>query len=194
MMELDRLDLAILRTVRDAETPLWKKHIYRTIRGRETLPESVADISVQTLGRRVDALNDADLLVPRIVEPADLNRDLIIAYRLGPDGSAAIEEKQRVLLREFLARRHRPDTGVTTDTDYIADLFADMAGLDEASRDALVELPPAAITALVDAYYLHVDAADVFAGSELDRLQSELDGGRLTPLVEQLAALQEQEI
>lgn len=76
---IDLLDLQILAILRD--DPLWKKRIAHQIN----------NVSVQTIGRRVDALHDKGLLESCIIAPDDIKRDLIIAFETTETGRAALQ-------------------------------------------------------------------------------------------------------
>lgn len=73
------IDLQILAELRD--DPLWKKRI----------AHQIDNVSIQTIGRRVDALRDKGLLDSCIIAPDDIKRDLIIAFETTEQGRAALQ-------------------------------------------------------------------------------------------------------
>jgi hypothetical protein len=90
-LTIDKRDFDILYTVYTQEGPLWKKKIHDKID---------TSITLQTVGRRVDRLRDADYLDPCIVSPKNIRRDYIIGFQLTEKGGEEIIEKRRELLEE----------------------------------------------------------------------------------------------
>ena len=80
--ELDLLDLRILHLLTD--NPLWKTKIYRTLDTH----------SVQTIGRRVDRLQNNGLLDTCILTPEEIKRELIIGYKTSDSGQRLLTEYQ----------------------------------------------------------------------------------------------------
>ncbi|NUB91086.1 hypothetical protein HT576_08640 [Haloterrigena sp. SYSU A121-1] len=78
--KLDALDLEILAVL--TNNPLWKQKLYETL-GKK---------SIQTIGRRVNDLQDGDLLASCILSPNSLNRDLVIGYKTTDRGRTALEQ------------------------------------------------------------------------------------------------------
>ncbi|WP_226005943.1 Lrp/AsnC family transcriptional regulator [Natrinema salinisoli] len=78
--KLDELDLEILAIL--TQNPLWKTALHNTL-GKK---------SIQTIGRRVNDLQDDGLLVSCILSPDTLNRDLVIGYKTTEQGRTALEQ------------------------------------------------------------------------------------------------------
>lgn len=94
---IDTIHYAILHVV---EKPLWKKKIHDALRDVEYLPiDSVP--SIQTVGRRVDELHEAEYLTTSIISPDDVDRDLIIGYKRTKDGDKALAKKRDEMLQEL---------------------------------------------------------------------------------------------
>lgn len=91
---IDIIDFLILKCLQEHDAPLWKNRIHEHHDG---FGESA---SVQTIGRRVDTLVEEEYLDSCIVSPDDINRDLIIAYKLTEKGRAALRQKRRDMLEE----------------------------------------------------------------------------------------------
>ncbi|MDY6769385.1 MAG: hypothetical protein SVU88_00265 [Candidatus Nanohaloarchaea archaeon] len=166
--DLDRIDLAILTVLRDADEPMWKKDVHRTLRRSASFPAAASDISVQTTGRRIDTLNEAGLVEPSIITPEELNRDLIIAYELTGEGKAALAAERRRLLRDH-ARPTCPDR-VELPHRFLADLFADEIQAGPRGRYALITCSTPQLTALVSAYWLRRGAGSRFDPDEVAAL------------------------
>lgn len=102
--EIDAVDFSILECIDTEEGPLWKNKIHECIEKRADELPIPNPVSVQTVGRRVDRLNQDNYLDNAIVSPDSLKRDLIIAFDLTEKGETAIRSMRTTLLRD-VARR-----------------------------------------------------------------------------------------
>ncbi len=170
---------------------MWKKDIHRTMQEDPAIPDDIADISVQTAGRRVDALNEADLLEPEIITPDGLNRDLIIAYELSPAGKDAIREKRESVLRDHLSQITCLDEDTDRHHNFIAALFADELGLDSRGRALLYSCSGVELNAFIAVYLLQRDVSTLLS---IPRLEDLAEAEPVDALVDQLASLHEQHV
>lgn len=98
---IDAKDFSILKIVEDADKPLWKKEIHKRIQdAAQDIPAE--PFSIQTVGRRVDALYEDDLLAARIMNPEAAQRTLITTYRTTESGREAIDEYRDSRLRQHV--------------------------------------------------------------------------------------------
>lgn len=84
-LKLDLTNYRILYILYDE--PLWKNEIHERLQRHEA-----ETVSVQTVGRRVDQLQDAGLVNAKMVSPESIQRDLIIAFETTDLGVAALQE------------------------------------------------------------------------------------------------------
>lgn len=91
-MTLDITDLRILFLLQDADGPLWKNKIHEKLDDLTTAADAADTASVQTVGRRVDQLNDNGYLDNQIVSPEELKRDLIIGFEPTEKGVDALDD------------------------------------------------------------------------------------------------------
>lgn len=83
--ELDKLDLHILTIL--AKQPLWKQKLYDILHDRAD-----TSVSLQTVGRRIETLRDHDYVNPRILDPDDTPRKLILAFTPSDKARTALTE------------------------------------------------------------------------------------------------------
>lgn len=96
---IDAVDYGILWCI-DRAGAAWKKKVHHHLmQHQEKLPQS-PDISVQTVGRRINDLHEQGLIENCIASPDDSHRDLVITYKLTDAGRAQLTQKQNDLLRE----------------------------------------------------------------------------------------------
>ncbi len=94
---IDTLHYVILETLED---PKWKTRI-RDVMQDTAIDHPLEQIpSIQTIGRRVDELADQGYITSCILSPDNVDRDLIISYRLTEDGRQVMSEKRDEILQE----------------------------------------------------------------------------------------------
>lgn len=167
---IDRVDLTILMVLEDAGEPLWKKSVHRYLAEFAAVPDRISDVSVQTVGRRIDRLHENGLLAPSIVTPEDINRDLIIAYQITETGRTVLQRKREDILRQHVSTPQPLEAPAEAETVYVAELFADELGLDADGRELLKTSTDTELAALIAAYYLHHDIDDAIAQEQVDTL------------------------
>jgi hypothetical protein len=125
-------------------------------------------VSLQTVGRRVDALHDEGYLENTIVSPQNVPRDLIIGYILTDNGEQAVEAKRHELLRETVRDELFGDTDhPEIDRDVLAELLsAEMDDRYAATADQSRE----ALLILTGTYLLQSAATTVFDETELQNI------------------------
>ncbi len=185
-MDIDDVDFSILNVIASHGAPMWKKKIHRN------LPEgglpNVQDISVQTVGRRVDDLHDRGYLESCIISPREINRDLIIAFKVTGDGHEVRTAKRSRLLRDHASRLVSGGTDGGGDVATIARLMEDELDLDPETTERLHGCDPDHLLTLLllhytrDAVEQRIDTDQVDQLADLaatdDRLASILrDGG-----------------
>lgn len=99
---IDNIDYAILKCLHDADASYWKKRVHQEISDREEFLPAVDSVSLQTVGRHIDALNKEGYLENTIVSPQDVPRDLIIGYRTTEKGENMLETQRETLLKEII--------------------------------------------------------------------------------------------
>ncbi len=188
MGDIDRIDLTLLMALDEAGRPLWKKSVHRCLQELSGIPAELSEISVQTVGRRVDALHEGGYLAPNIVTPEDINRDLIIAYEPTADGREALAQKREEILREHVSTPKPVHAPAESESAYVARLFADELGLGGEGRAMLASYTDAELAALIASYYLQRDLDDALAEHHLENLAEIGDTDeRLASVVETIA-------
>lgn len=84
---LDKLDLYILTLL--SEQPLWKKRVHTML--TEHGPHDLHP-SLQTIGRRIDALRDKELVETQVVQPDDTPRQVVIAFKTLEYGRETVDQ------------------------------------------------------------------------------------------------------
>ncbi|MDY6768958.1 MAG: hypothetical protein SVW02_02525 [Candidatus Nanohaloarchaea archaeon] len=168
-MDIDNIDFSIIKAVATTDEPLWKKQVHRRIKEeRDTLPLD-REISVQTIGRRIDELKEAGLLEPCIVNPEDINRDLIIAYHSTDRGEELLREKRDTMLREFAAEVILPASGDRPSPATVADLAHRKFGVERDVLDRMVERDETYLSAVIAYAYLKEAVEDVMTEEDVER-------------------------
>lgn len=169
-MDIDDVDFSILNVLRGHGAPMWKKKIHRHLTEGEAGLPNVRDVSVQTIGRRVDDLLERGLLESCIISPEEINRDLIIAFKVTPEGEAALTRKRERLLREHVLRSgvlSRGDREPQGDPGTIADLMAAELDLNEETADLLRACDSAELVTLLAIHYLKQGVSDLLTDESI---------------------------
>lgn len=201
---IDEVDYAILSCVGEYDA-VWKKRVHDLVSDRCPEFPHMDAVSVQTVGRRINKLQENGLLESCILSPDELNRDLIIGYNLTEDGERAVREKrERFLKNELLYLSEQAvignqplDTDITREA-YIK-LIADEFGISESVRDSVLEkCGTIEISALLGGYFLLRDIPKLLDPGALPRLAQIVEAAPKmrdvftgNPLVEQLSAVAE---
>lgn len=140
-MEIDTLDYAVLRCLQDANNALWKKRIYERVNAAaEDIPD-ISSVATQTIGRRVDNLHDEDLVTSCIVKSEELNRDLVIGYKVTEKGSEARKKHRRYLLQRYVKQAEDlvKDSALDEQKDIILSLLAREMDMPEELMEEVTE-------------------------------------------------------
>lgn len=153
MTDIDNTEYAILTTIKDADKPLWKKQIYDSLHRRgDAIPGS--DVSLQTVGRRVDTLMEKDCLENVISSPDALDRDLIIAFTLTEEGKNAVKAKRRELVKDIVRTNLFPeDRHNDVPREPIVNTIREAFELDNEAENTLAEYDTAQLTAVLARHY-----------------------------------------
>lgn len=174
-ISIDDLEFSVLKVVRDAEEPLWKKRIYIVLEERQDeLPLTDADFSEQTIGRRIDNLLNTGLLETTVAQSEDLERRNIIAYQLTDDGEEVLKEKRRKYIRDIVRRDIFLDYMEHEEpVEPLLSVISDEFDLNEADeqllRDRYNGVQLASFLAL---YYVHKETLDLFTSEERNAIRA----------------------
>lgn len=175
---IDDLEYAVLRVIDREGAPLWKKQIHREINDHLDELPLLESFSPQTVGRRVDDLQNAELLEPSITSPDDIGRDVIIAYRLTEMGREALQEKHDAYVRnivrtDIFKELRKEDAPIERLVNVLADEFT----LSEAAKDVLRErYSSIQLPAILAMYHIEQEAKELFDDEERRILRDTLDG------------------
>lgn len=165
---IDTTDYALLQCIRDAKDPLWKNAVHSRLLERADELPGVDEVSVQTVGRRIDTLHENALITSEIINPDDLRRALIIGYTLTADGAAALRQKQEDLLKEYLSGDREPEQN---EKQFIISLLDAINDLDAATVDYLREdCTPDEIRAFTELYFMKRFVAAHFSPDRVNEL------------------------
>lgn len=170
-MKIDEIDFSILRSVQTSREPLWKKQVHREMKQDRCL-ENLNDTSVQTVGRRIDELHERGFLDPCIVNPDEINRDLMIAYELTDKGERALKDKRDNILRERAASYTLgPETEAPYCTTTVKELMKREMEISEEALDNLKDHSPDSLDLILTSYYLREGLQQVFGGDDLENIE-----------------------
>lgn len=164
---IDNVDFSILKCLKDTGETMWKKKIHQEMLAcQETLPLP-QEISLQTLGRRIDKLHKKGYLRNAIINPKELTRDLIIAYRITDQGWNVVEEKREQLLRELVCRELYSDKDNIEIGKYaLAALINDEFGLEDRDIETADNYSRDELLVLLGLYFLDQKVSNVFDETE----------------------------
>lgn len=169
---IDDTDFMILKCITDANQPLWKNKIHQYLTGSENNLQLTDSISVQTVGRRVDRLNDNDYLENAIVSPDELKRDLIIAFKTTEKGEQAIQDKREEILKNAIRNKMFSDNGIQLSQDALSELIRDEFELDEDTQHEVAdEYSREELVTFLALYYAHQQVTDMFDEERMTQFQ-----------------------
>lgn len=168
-MDIDEVDFSILKVLAESDSPMWKTKIHRKLVEEDGGLPHARDISVQTVGRRVDDLLERELVESCIISPQEINRDLIIAFKPSEDGVQELENEREELLREYISV-DALETGSYPDEEILADLAVDELGADPAVSDSLQGCDTEGMWTLLSLHYLKEDMRELVDEEHLDSL------------------------
>lgn len=183
ILNIDNIDFAILTLINNADRPLWKNRIHERLHDRQERLPITNGVSVQTVGRRVDTLQEEEYLETVIASPDDLKRDLIIAFKLTKDGKDVLRGKRESLLKELIhdtifRDEKRTDIGKEALVSLINDHFHS-GDTPELSADEHEEKELLSILTL---YYAEEEAMHIFGKDDKQELYETVEENGVLPL------------
>lgn len=187
-MVIDAVDYGILNRI-DTCGPLWKTAVHNELEAHVHELPFMNEVSLQTVGRRIDALHEQQLIESCILSPDSVKRDLIIGYKLTGAGEELLAEKRGEFLRAII--KDAAITLLTTETeehldiqrDALLQLMCDQFNIDKATRKDLLE--PSETQELIGILAIH------FFREHADSTIHPDSVDRLAQLIDETPALQE---
>jgi hypothetical protein len=174
--EIDAVDYGIMKCIEEHDN-VWKKRVHNLVlEHQEKLPH-MEEISVQTIGRRINKMQEADLLESCILSPDDLNRDLIIGYNVTDEGLNVLAEKREKFLRSellyigerLLGNHDTVDTAVSRAV--LVELICDEFRIPASIRDNVIpECDTMELSVLLGMYYFRKEVPQFISRDALGRL------------------------
>lgn len=170
---IDTIDYAILKCLKDAGESFWKKRIYQELEARKKTLPLADDISLQTVGRRVDALNEDGYLENTIVSPQDVPRDLIIGYLLTEKGENVLTRKRESLLKKVVRDELFSDRqDLELRTKAIAELIGDEFNLPGYTDEMAEQYTRDDLLVLTGTYFLQKRVSTTFDEDDLEQFRN----------------------
>lgn len=176
MDEIDAVDYSILACV-DRHGKAWKKKAHACITENQKKFPGNTDISLQTVGRRMDDLHEEGLLETRIISPDGMNRDLMIGYVLTDNGYEAMTAQRERFLKEMVMDASEAMLYADKDTDFsisreaLIELMCAELDIDDTAREDIVEQSSMKeLTAVLMEYYFRKNAARSLDEAAEDRI------------------------
>lgn len=136
MTDIDDTDYALLAAIADAEKPLWKKRLHNRLQNRSPPLPGNTDLSLQSVGRRVNLLHERGLVDTEIVHPPNIAQNLIIGYTLTDNGRQVLKEKRSDIIGSY-ARWTSQDMASFGDRETLLQLLQDELKLSEEEHEIL---------------------------------------------------------
>lgn len=171
---IDDIDYTILKCLDDAVEAFWKKRIYQEIEERREVLPMAGDVSLQTIGRRVDRLHEDGYLENEIVSPQEVPRDLIIGFTVTADGRKLVERKRETLLRELVRKElfiDEPDGDSDIGQKALAELTNNEFGLEGRTVETADRYSREELLILLGTYFLEKQASQVFDEEDVQRFR-----------------------
>lgn len=173
---IDAVDYGILKCIEDHDNA-WKKRVHNLLpQYNDTIP-GLTSISVQTVGRRINSLQEHGLVESCILSPDDINRDLIIGYAITEKGTRAVQRKRENFLREqvmqvgqhLLGNQNVDD--IDLDHEALVSLMCDEFDIDEQTRtDIVADCSTTELAAILAIYYFRDNFSNLVAENGFSRL------------------------
>lgn len=173
---LDTLDYAVLKTVCDHESPVWKTKVYNYITENEKDFPVLDSISQQTIGRRMDRLLSEEYLTNEIVEPDSVPRGMLIAYDVTEDGREALQEKRRALLKRAVKHSIFPEEeGSGLDKHSLITLMQDEYEFGDDRKEQFQDYDYTELVTFLTIRYARKNATDTLDSGHMDKYEQVLD-------------------
>lgn len=169
---IDNIDYAILKCLRDADASYWKKRVYQELADRKEFLPVTDEVSLQTVGRRIDKLHSDGYLENTIVSPQDVPRDLIIGYQLTEDGANVLETKRETLLQEIVREELFGDNGrFDLNQKALAELVNNEFRVDGYAVETAEHYSRDEMLVMLGMYFLKKKADTVFDDMQIDQFR-----------------------
>lgn len=155
--DIDAVDYAILKSL-DENGASWKKRVHTWVEENiDRLPTMEAH-SLQTFGRRLDQLNEDGLVESCIISPDEVERQMIIGYKLTMDGKTALGIKRNAVLRDKIVRSAealltQTERDVPIDREALIELLVDEFDMSVKARELMEECETQELIALLAIHY-----------------------------------------
>lgn len=180
---IDNIDFAIMTLINNADRPLWKNRIHERLHNRQEQLPITNGVSVQTIGRRVDALQEAGHLETVIASPDDLKRDLIIAFTLTDDGTTALHQKREAILKGIINDTiFRDEKHTDIGKEALVALMNDHFCSDDAPELTTDDHEENELLAILTLYYAEQEALDIFDTETKQELYDTVADDNILPL------------
>lgn len=174
---LDDTDFTILVEIAEADEGLWKKKVH------DRLEDSLAGhplnkhISTQTVGRRIDRLTDRGYLASVLITPDELDRDLMIGYRLTDDGKDAVDRKRMELIKECVQSNIFPGERIPhLDQETLVSIIVHEFDVDDTVAEKLQEYTGEELVCFLSHHFIEAEADEVFHEGNMQKF-TDLDRG-----------------
>jgi DNA-binding MarR family transcriptional regulator len=180
--DIDNVDFAIMTLINNADRPLWKNRIHKRLHDRQDRLPITSGVSVQTVGRRVDSLQEDGHLETVIASPDDLKRDLIIAFSLTDSGETALHQKREAILKQLINDTiFRDDKHTDIGKDALTALMNDHFCGDDRPELAADDHEERELLAILTLYYAEQEALDIFGTEDKQELYETVTENDLLP-------------
>lgn len=155
MADIDETDYALLAAIVNAEQPLWKKRLHTRLQERDPPLPGNTELSLQSVGRRINRLHEQELVDTEIVHPADVSQNLIIGYTLTDAGRRVLDEKRGEIIGSYVGSTEDDSTFI--DQDILLQMLDDELDLSVEEYEALQEQDVEALRVFTALYHaLHL--------------------------------------
>jgi DNA-binding Lrp family transcriptional regulator len=179
---IDNIDFAIMTLINNAERPLWKNRIHERLHDKQDQLPITNGVSVQTVGRRVDALQDDGYLETVIASPDDLKRDLIIAFKLTDDGHTVLHDKRESVLKGIINDTiFRDEKHTEIGKNALVALMNDHFQDDDAPTLTAADHEEQELLAILTLHYAEQEALTIFGTENPEELYETVEENGLIP-------------
>lgn len=170
---IDNIDYTILKCLNDADDAFWKKRAHQEIQECHDVLPITDNVSLQTIGRRIDALHDEGYVENTIVSPEDVPRDLIIGYSITEQGSTMLNVKRESLLKELVQTELFSDSDAgSVGQQALAELTNNEFGLTDHAHETANSYSRDELLILLGTYFLRKQASHVFGDEDVKQFRN----------------------
>lgn len=153
MADIDATDYALLVCLAEAAEPIWKKRVHERLQSPELSLPGNTELSLQTIGRRINELHEQGLVETEITHPEDASQNLIIGYTLTDTGIHALNEKRGDIIGSYAIQQNTDLT--SKDRETLLQLLRDELELTEEEYKTLHDHSIEELRVFTLAYYAH---------------------------------------